>query len=238
MTRSGSQGSDHYPRFLFADTSSLLPLGIGDCFPTVKRLESIYGITTVITENVEMELRYNVSKKPKFQHLKTALSRALATGTIAVLTDALADEWGLGDSVMDDIESEALRFQSFGVGSGESYTHAAAAALGMPALTDDIRAVSALETNGVHITGFLRCFDVIAFAYQSGLLTETECDGVRSSLIRGGETIDRAFRNRSFRDGLGHFYLRLVDRDCDPVGNSAPINQYDRYRLTIARTCS
>ncbi len=230
-----TNGNCPNPRFLLADTSSILPLAIGGCLPTLKRLHSEYGIKTLITEKVEMEVRWHVNENQKFIGFKDPVYRALEHKLLSVLDDRFAEAHGLGYEFLDDVDIASRRLQGIGVDEGEAYTHAAATALGVPALTNDTAALRKLDKNGDVFPGAIRCFDIIGFAFQVNFLTNAMCDEARLCMIRANEGIERVFRHRSFTEGLTHFYLRLVDGNSSPVGSSVPVQKYDRDRFSIVK---
>jgi len=196
-------------------------------------LKGVYQVKTVITEQVEVELRHHVNDNPKFISLKKGIYAALESRTLTVMDDAFADHYELGPNFLDDIDTEARRLQGLGIDDGESYVHAAASALDAPALTNDLRAVKKLVLDRDHTPKILRSFDIVGFGFQTNHFSAADCERCRKRMVGIGEDVEKLFRRRSFLDGLCMFYVRLVDNQFPRVGASSPVQKYDAYRLEI-----
>jgi hypothetical protein len=202
----------------------------------LKLLKTKYGIRTVITEPVEVELRH-IMGNLKFRDMKHVLTKALGTSLITVLDESL-----LGTLIdpaespgrLRAIEDQGEAIHNLGVGIGESYSHSAAIELGQPILTNDKRAIRELLQLRVSLRRpFLRSFDILAFGAQVGHLSHADCDSARQSLVKRGDRVQACFMRRSFSDGLRLFYPRLVDGTISCIGSPVPIEEHDDQRLVI-----
>lgn len=176
-----------------------------------KHLKDGYGIQSVISQEVDVELRWLGKHKDRFA---PQLDKALKSGVLRVLDPAHFQ------SLVSSAPTGAswAGFQSLGaqyegrIHRGEAFTFAAAVTLGVPALSNDFNAIKTLESNFLALPSpVLRAFDLLAFCHQSGCLDLKACDEVRSALLKNGEGMPRAFMNASFQDGLRNFSPRLQD---------------------------
>jgi hypothetical protein len=106
---------------------------------------------------------------------------------------------------------QTLGAQFYGyVQRGEAYTHAAAVTLGLPAASNDQRAILLMKSRMLPVPSpVLRCFDLLVFAYYDGILSLKDCEKIRKELRTNGEGIPGPFVNASFEDGAKSFPCRL-----------------------------
>jgi hypothetical protein len=154
------------------------------------------------------------------------LEKALGNGIVRVVSrDVLASALAGGISSTAAVTALWTGYQEQGekfrlhVGPGEAYTFAVALALGIPAMSND---QSAIDVFGKHEwelpSPVLRAFDLIAFAYQIGILTARDCDKHRKSLLTLKEHLPKDFAHASFEDGVKGFQPRLLDAAATPIG--------------------
>lgn len=213
------------PAVLFCDSDALIQLFIADELQALWELKTKYGIQASIVIEVENELRTH----RKYQRqVEPQLDKALKSKTVTTFDESALQAFLLGPStslVASAAASTWANIQASGsqynlhVGIGEAYTYAVACALGVPALSNDSRALHVLMDAGFEVPRpVLRTFDVITFAYQIQLLTEAQCDRVRKELVARAEHVPQEFRNTSFGDGLERFSCRLLDNSVAAVG--------------------
>jgi hypothetical protein len=228
-------GLPQNPDWILGDTDALIQLVACDKLSILRTLKTDYGISTVIPDAVEIELR-NIAKNRKFQDVEHLLVKAFKVGLLTVLDEKnLATLVGAkAPEVLGRIEQRGDSFKRLGVGNGEAYAHAACIELNLPILTNDSMAIEILMANGSSPPGpYFRTFDVIVFGRQIDALTDNECDSARQSLANRNEAINRCFTGRSFADGLPEFYQRLIDSAAPILGSRYPQHRYDSKRLTI-----
>ena len=120
------------------------------------------------------------------------------------------------------------------IGMGEAYTYAAAITFGVPAVSNDYRAIQTLQGQMLSLpTPVLRGFDLLVFALDVGILPMKDCERIRSELVKNGEGIPRAFTHSSFENGLKSFKCRLQEGKVSRTESSTTADFFDP--LTIAR---
>jgi hypothetical protein len=197
------------PPLLVCDSDVLVQFFFANEINPFRHLKDGYGIQSVISQEVDVELRWLGKHKDRFV---PQLEKALKSGVLRVLDpphfQSLVSSAPPGASWAG--------FQSLGsqyegrIHRGEAFTFAAAVTLGVPALSNDFNAIKTLESNFLALPSpVLRAFDLLAFCHQSGCLDLKACDGVRSALLKNGEGIPKVFMNASFQDGLRNFSPRL-----------------------------
>jgi hypothetical protein len=196
------------PALLLCDSDALVQFFLANDLRPLQALKADFEIQPTIVLEVDMELRRVGKHKDRFV---PQLEKALKHGTLAKLDQALFQTY-LATATPGTSWStyQALGMQYYGyVQRGEAYTHAAAVTLGMPAMSNDFRAVRLLEEKMLTVAApTLRSFDLLVFAYQSDIQLSA-CEDIRSSLLEHGEGIPGPFRNRSFADGVSNFPCRL-----------------------------
>ncbi|HEV3481196.1 MAG TPA: hypothetical protein VGR97_02590 [Candidatus Acidoferrales bacterium] len=190
-------------------TRSLLPL---------RTLRDEYGIQPAIVAEVEVELashrKYGAKVAPEFR-------KALGNGTLEILDIGAMSKYvpsALAKGVFATSQSLGRRYALI-VGRGEAYTHAAAVTLDVPAVSNDVSALRALDFHGHQVPSpVLRVFDLFAFALQTGALDVRDCDAARKELLGRNEHIPRAFQHAAFIDGMKSFCPRILDGAKSVVG--------------------
>jgi hypothetical protein len=219
------------PALLLCDSDALVQFFIVDDLRPLQELARYFGIQPVVTIEVDMELRWLARHRDRFV---SQLDKALKHGTLLKLGQA---EFQKHLSVATPGTSWAT-FQNLGakyygfVQRGEAYTHAAAVALTMPALSNDQKAVFVLKSQMCQTAvPTIRTFDLLVFAKQAGILSVKDCDDIRSELLKNGEGIPGPFLHASFEDGMKLFPCRL--REAQEQPGSDPVEHHDP--LTIVR---
>jgi hypothetical protein len=223
------------PEWIIGDTDALVQLVAADRLSPLKLLKSSYGIQTVITEPVEVELR-RLMGTVRFRDAKHVLIRALSTGLLKTLDRSLLSSLvgSQAPSMFASIEREGEQLRRYGVGAGEAFSHAACMALGLPVLSNDTTAIRNLLSQHVPLqTPFLRSYDVLVFGVQIGNLSHNDCDATRQNLTKRGDGVHPCFRGRSFTDSLPYFYPRLIDGGQPIIGCNHPVEEHDGFRVAI-----
>jgi hypothetical protein len=210
------------PDLLLCDTDSLIQL-----FLTASQTQNLiplrtirddYGVQPMIVAEVETEVMWTRRYSSRFV---PALKKALGNGLIEVLDEsslARRMQNHLARSVFASCQAAGKQYSKY-TDPGEAHTLGSAVTLNAPALSNDKRALDALEFNGMQLPSpVLRVFDLFCFAYQIGALDDKECDKVRKTLVQLKEGVPRAFRASSFSDGLGKFCPRILDSAVVRVG--------------------
>lgn len=221
--------------WILGDADAIIQLVACDKLSILKVLQSQYGISTVIPESVEMELR-NLVKNRRFQDVHQRLTKAFNNGLLTVLEEATLSPLvgSNAHEAFERIDRLGEKFRRLGVGSGEAYAHAAGIELSLPVLSNDGKAINVLMANGATLPGpFLRTFDVLVFGRQIAVLSDHDCDAARQELARRNEGITSCFMGRSFTEGLQEFYPRLVDGAAPLIGATHPRHSYDSRRLIV-----
>jgi hypothetical protein len=198
------------PALLLCDTDVLIQCFIADELQPLKELKRIFGVQpAIVMEVADIELRWNSRYRARFV---VETDKAIRSGTLERL-DPIAFQSYLSNAPTG---SSWTQFQTLGteyarhVQRGEAYTFAAAITLGMPAISNDFRAISTLRTQALALPcAVLRCFDLIAFSYQAGILDLASCEAFRNALFHSSEHIPKLFTGTSFEKGLPAFRSRL-----------------------------
>src|SRR5580658_8242631 len=139
-------------------TKSLIPLRI---------LKDDFGIQPAIVAEVETELMWNRRYAAKFV---PELRKALGHGTIEILDLNTFSKYvpgHLAKGVFGNYQSTALQYSKV-ADRGEAYTLAAAVTLNVPALSNDLTALEALDYNNLVVPSpVLRMFDLLVLSYQT-----------------------------------------------------------------------
>jgi len=199
------------PPLLLCDSDALVQFFLVDEVKPLRHLKDNYGVQPTITQEVDLELRWIARYKDRFV---PQLQKALRSGTLQLLDPPTFQPLMSGAPLGASWESfQALGAQYAGpVQRGEAYTFAAALTLGLPALSNDFRAIQTLENNLRPLPSpVIRGFDLLVFAYQTGALDLKTCNDIRSELLKNKEGIPKAFKNASFEDGLLNFSSRLKE---------------------------
>jgi len=215
------------PPLLLCDSDALVQLFIANNLRPLQSLKSTYHIQPSIVLEVDIELRWMKKYKSRFV---PQLDKALKNG---VLTK-------LDPSAFQSLLSTATpgmswgNFQALGqryelvVQRGEAYTHAAAVSLGLPAMSNDGKAVLTLTGQMMAVAApVLRLFDLLVFSHDNGLLSTKECDDIRSELLNNGEGLPGPFQNASFVNGAKTFPCRLKSGAAANGPFPQPANHYD-----------
>lgn len=197
------------PALLLCDTDVLVQLFIVDDLRPLDGLRKRFGVQAAISIEVDLELRWVRRYRDRFV---TPLDKALKRGTIAKLDPSFFQSF-LGNAVPGTSWStyQALGAQFNGyIQRGEAYTHAAAISLGMPAASNDHRAIYTMKSNMLPVPApVLRCFDLLVFSFYDGMLDIKDCENIRKELRKNGEGVPGPFANASFEDGAKNFPCRL-----------------------------
>lgn len=234
------EGHDELPpdtiKLVVCDSDALTQLFCSKHEWILKDLHVHYGLSFAVTEAVEAEmLRPNrrqagCSQEGFKKALEMRLIEVLNARTLGLYTTANAHV------IYDSIELLGQQYNRI-IDRGEAYTHAAAHVLKCAALSNDWKAIRDCDRRGKEISHpTLRAYDLLVFLFQSGHITEKDCDGFRKALHEVGETPHSAFTNRKFREGLPGFHPRLVDPAHDPVGSSIPVELGDLLTAVLVRT--
>jgi len=224
------------PRALLCDTDAATQLLLAGDVSALRHLKRVYGIQPAIVEAVEFELRspQSLSLRKLVAKYEPALDKAINNATIQILDERSLPAY-VGHSANAVWTEVAIRATKWArrVQRGEAYSHSMALSLGIPLVTHDLSAIKILEKDGEALTTpLLRVFDLYAFGFQCGCMTEDQCDSCRKSLLQLNEFIPRAFQHRSFREGLEQFYIRLQCASKAALGHTDPIEPHD-HRLVI-----
>ncbi|MFB3923916.1 MAG: hypothetical protein ACE145_19515 [Terriglobia bacterium] len=204
----------------------------------MRELKRLYGIQAVIVPEVEVEIAWHKKFQDRYQQ---ALDKAIHDHVLAKYDDWLpqAFKGGSATAIENSIQQLGAEYGKR-VGRGEAYTLAAAVVLDQPALSHDREALDVLIDKGHQVPHtVLRVFDVLALLYQAEILTEAECDRIRQAILQNSrEFVPRAFRNASFRNGLGNFCPRFQDGSMPTVGLASPAANAPPYcsRILLVRS--
>jgi hypothetical protein len=214
------------PSLLLCDSDVLVQLFLPAELRPIKALKEHYGIQPAIVQEVDGELRWLGHYGGRFV---PQLDKSLRNGTLVKVDQPLLQ------SLLSTSPPGAswAGFQSLGsqylgmVDKGEAYTHAAGVVLGLPTASDDFRAIEVLIYKMQNLPcPVLRSFDLFGFAYETGILPVTDCDKVRSCLLKEHRFVPGAFKNASFADGMSNFNLRLRDVSKAGPSNSLSANSF------------
>jgi hypothetical protein len=197
------------PALLLCDSDALVQFLLVPDLRPLQALIANFGIQPAIVLEVDLELRWLAKHKDRFV---PQLEKALKHGTLVKLDQSKFQTY-LGKAKPGTSWStyQALGMLYYGyVQRGEAYTHAAAVSLGMPAMTNDQRAVRVLQEQMLTTAiPSLRSFDLLVFAKEAGILTIKACEDIRTELLAHDEGIPGPFLHASFEDASGSFPSRL-----------------------------
>lgn len=197
--------------FLVTKQTSLVPLRI---------LRDVYGIQPAIVAEVEVEL---MSNRKHGVRIAPELKKALGNGTLEILDVGAMSKYvssAVAKGVFGTYQALGQQYAKI-VGLGEAYTLAAAVTIDVPALSNDITALRALDTHNHAVPSpVLRMFDLLALSLQTGALTEQDCDAARKELRGRGEHVPAPFQNASFGDGMKSFCPRILDNAKPAIGTA------------------
>jgi hypothetical protein len=198
------------PAMLLLDSDVLVQLFLAGDLRIFDGLKRKFGIQPAVVLEVDIELRWLARHKDR---LVAQLEKTLKHGTLVKLDQPLFQSF-LSNAAPGASWStfQALGSQYNGyVQRGEAYTYAAAVTLGLPAASNDFRAIQTLQFQMLTLpTPVLRCFDLLVFAHECGILKLKDCEAFRSELLKLGEHIPRAFLHSSFEDAIATFGCRLT----------------------------
>lgn len=213
------------PPLLLCDTDALIQLLLINEVRLLRKLKTHYGIRPVIMPEVENELL--VHKKHR-RLIEPILEKSLSSETLTLLNHTHVQSVLTGSPAIlpgTAIQSLLEKINELGseynlrVHIGEAYTFAAAVVLGVPAMSNDGNAVNTLLNHDLEVPSpVLRSFDLLAFGCQIGLLTMSECEKHRATLLQHAEPVPKEFSHASFSDGLSRFCVRLIDHGTAAVG--------------------
>ena len=228
--------ADSNPPLLICDTDALVQLLLAGDVTALRDLRRLYHIQPSIVEAVNFELISPQSRSlQRLQPMyEAAFDKALGNGTLQVADERTLPAYvgSAAHAVWNEVSIRATSWATR-VQRGEAYSHSLALSLKLPVLTHDMSAVKVLRNAGEALSSpILRLFDLYAFAFQRGSMTESDCDNCRQILVREKQALPDAFRNRAFLDGLSQFYPRLQCASTPPVGYVKEL-EIDDVRLLI-----
>jgi len=212
------------PPLLFLDTDVLIQLFLTNTQNILRSLKAEYDISAIIVPEVELEVTYTKKFQSRFD---PPLRKAVSTGIITVM-----DPQSFGSIISNNMALQAStvgtsyadiqnlgRSYSRRIHRGEAYTHATAVSLGQPVASNDWNAIKVLQLAKIPLPSpVLRTFDLVVFAYESKILSGSDCEKLRQTLYREEEHIPKVFQRSSFKNGLSKFVPRLVESDSQPAG--------------------
>lgn len=213
----------HHQELLFCDTDCLVQLFISNKISILQWLRENYGCAAVIVPEVEIELSWHAKFKDRFE---PALRKAVSSGILEVFEYSRPEQLSAFFHILHAAAAASVAIETTGrayalkIGDGEAYSHSACIHLGMPLLSHDKSAINTLLLDNRQTAApVLRVFDLLALAYQKGVLSLKDCDSVRQVLDRSGEFIPKVFKHASFEQGIKTFDARLHEL---PAGASRP----------------
>lgn len=219
------------PPFLICDSDATIQLLLTREVRPLTLLRQQFGIQAVVVPEVYVELQSNRKYGPRVSH---QLRKAIGNGTFTELNQqrlethftqnagGAANPKALAAGAVTAISTLGSTLQTW-VDYGEAYSHAAGLTMNSPVLSHDLTALLALENAGQPIPScVLRLFDLLVFARQANVLSDADCDSVRSTLLQEREYIPKEFRNCSFAAGLSSFVGRLQDSTKPRLGAPPP----------------
>jgi hypothetical protein len=218
------------PAILLLDSDALIQLSIKPHLWILREFKARYGMQTVIVPEVENEV---LTSRRYAARVSTNVNKSIGNGNIRVLERAKFTALLQGSPVLQasavgvsyaDIQALGAAYNRR-IDTGESYTFAAGVKLQQPAVSNDNRALKTMHVNGFTFPPYVfRAFDLIVFAYQAGLIDDSEADSFRKMLLtEGNEAIPAAFEHTSFAKGLAAYRPRLLDstkQACGTLGAS------------------
>lgn len=215
------------PPLLLCDSDALVQLFIANNFKPLQALKNTYHMQPSIVLEVDVELRWMRKYKNRFvpqldKALRNGLLTKLDQGAFQSLLSTATPgmSWGNYQALGQRYELVVQR--------GEAYTHAAAVCLGLPAMSNDGKAVLTLKGQMMSVASpVIRLFDLLVFCHENGVLTTKECDDIRSDLLSNGEGLPGPFQNASFINGSKSFPCRLKSGDASKGPFPQPANHFD-----------
>jgi hypothetical protein len=215
---------DTPPKFLVCDSDVLVQLFKSCDIHLLKWIRRRYGLQAIVTEAVDVELRWMSKYGNQFEK---PLAKALEANVIQ-----LADSrWTEG--VVQPSAAARVAFEGYltlggslakRVGTGEAFTHAMATTFDWVAVSNDQRAIEVLHAHGTALSEpVLRFFDLVCLAHQAGEFTEAACNQVCKDLHNRADFVQREFEHASFADGLKTFVPRVYDSTLPLVGSSGTL---------------
>ena len=224
------------PALLLCDTDALIQIFMVAETQLLRLLRDRYAVQPCIVQDVDGELAWNSTYRDRFdEDRRKALSAGLllpldaaavarvVPGPTAAAQVMLARATALGQALNDIIDV------------GEAYTHAAAALLAMPAMSNDYKALKALgEAQRPSASPTLRSWDLLAFGFHDGALTTRDLDQARKRLNDESEWLPRVFRNQGCGKALAQFDARLLVLGKPGVGTQPLSPQPHEVALHLA----
>ena len=215
------------PPLLLCDSDALVQLFIANNLRPLQVLKNTFRIQPSIVLEVDVELRWMKKFKNRFV---PQLDKALRNGVLMKL-DQAAFQSHLGTATpgtsWGNYQVLGQRYELV-VQRGEAYTHAAAVSLGLPAMSNDGKAVVTLIGQMMNVAvPVLRLFDVLVCCHDHGVLDTKECEDIRSELLNEGQGIPGPFLNASFVKGAENFPCRLRTANAASGPFPQPANHYD-----------
>lgn len=200
-------------------------------------IKSQYGVTPVIADAVNVEMRWVGRHKDAFEK---ELQKSLDGGVITIgdlqWAQSRISPSTAAQTVFDAYESLGNELNRM-IGRGEAYTHALAQSFGVLACSNDQQAISVLTAAGRSVGApIVRFFDLVCLAFQAGEFDDGACNSICKQLRRVGEGLPGEFEHHSFSDGLQLYVPRVIDSSRPLVGSSgAPSsNTGPASRLTLS----
>lgn len=197
------------PALLLLDSDVLVQLFLVGDLRILDGLKRKFGIQPAVVQEVDIELRWLARHKDRFV---AQFEKALKHGTLARLDQPFFQSFlssaapGASWSTFQALGSQYNGY----VQRGEAYTYAAAITLGFPVASNDFRAIQTLQFQMLTLPApVLRCFDLLAFAHECGILKLKDCEDFRSELLKHKEHVPRSFLHSSFETALATFVSRL-----------------------------
>ena len=225
------------PQLVLIDTSSLLPLVYCGHGRMVRLIEAKYALQFGIVQAVKSEAQNRLSPPSKFAGRQEALRKAVENKTLVIVDGAYLKSRfeSVGESLFRRCDEEGESLYYLGLDRGEAYTYGASLILKCPVVNDDNTALRRLRRDRTDVpTPHLRLWDIILFGLQAGLLTQRDCEGTRTSLLKLKEGMPACFLAKSVSVGLSCFYCRLVDPTRPSIGaerTQAPFDECGRLEV-------
>lgn len=229
------------PPLLFLDTDVLIQLFLTNTQNILHSFKTEYDISAIIVPEVELELIFTKKFGTQFN---SPLRKAVSNGIITVMdsqnfssiinSNAALQASTVGTSYAD-IQNLGVSY-SRRIHRGEAYTHATAVSLGQPVASNDWNAIKVLQQADLPLPSpVLRTYDLVVFAYETKILSESACETSRKTLLSEKEFIPKMFRTSSFKNGLPNFVPRLVESGSQPAGVVVDCNPSFDTPLRVTR---
>jgi hypothetical protein len=190
------------PEYLLFDTDVMLQVFQSSLRTKQKaffsRLADTFQVHAAVVPDVEREIRWNGKFRARFEG---DFQRIADSAHVVVLEKdlirRLLQQRGVPQLTADEVLrqcSDRSRRYAQHVDAGEAHTHAVAVELGLPAVTNDFRAIKALIGMGLPTAvPSLRFFDCLEFLRGEGILSPDECGDIRDELRKLKEHVPRPF---------------------------------------------